>query len=396
DSTYCSTLVSKSYYLLRLSRYDEAIAVADEGLALACHDIHNSFYINKVVALLRQERHKEGIQLCEAGLERFPQNKTLWYNMGVALESEGRIEEAVAAYQRTIRIDPLNRKVYLQLGNTCYRQDLFSQALLCFNMYLLLQPDAPDAFDSLKSLNNLVQNKNENSRDPEITISEDDTAFEEIDLILKNRIALNEKYDTGNEIDIALTRQNHALLQSLKDFSGKGGFWETRFVPFFQWINENGYFDVFTHTLCYAIENETYKKIIEKNEKEIGEFFDLSRSKWMEMVRPNWPSADNTAKNVAYYYEEGYLKGIGPMDGATVMGPWELFNANGRRILKGTFNTNAERQGVWTWYNSKGKVSETAMYVDGKLHGANVIYFDNGKVQIEANYTNDALDGEYR
>ncbi len=395
DSTYCSIMVSKSYYLMALKKYDEAIAIMDEGLDTQCHDLHSSFYINKVVARLGQERNQDAVDVCIEGLKRFPQNKTLWYNKGVSLEKIDKIEEAIAAYQKTILLDPFYRKSYLQLGNICYKQELISQALMCYNMYLLLEPDADNAFNILKSLNSVVQNKNENSSNPDIKVSDDDESFEEIDLIINNRIALNEKYDTGNEIDIALIKQNHALLESLKDFSGNGGFWDTKFVPYYQWVNNNGYFDVFSYTLSYSIENEKYKKVVEKKEKEIIEFFDLSKQKWAEIVKSNIIQQNGQKENLTYYFDDGYLKGIGKMEGDLILGPWELFNKEGRQTGKGVFNSNGNRDGDWVWHNGQGKVRETAQYADGKLNGSNIHYYDNGRQKIVANYKNDNLDGEY-
>lgn len=395
DSTYCSVLVSKSYYLMSLKRYEDAIALTNEGLNTDCYDLHSSYYINKVASYLRQDKSQEALNTCEAGLKRFPQNKTLWYNKGVSLEGIGKIEEAVAAYQKTIILDPYYRKSYLQLGNICYKQELISQALMCFNMYLLLKPDADNAFDTLKSLNNVVQSKNENSKDPGIAVSADDESFEEIDLILNNRIALNEKYDTGNEIKIALTKQNHALLESLKSFSGNGGFWDSKFVPYYQWVVDQGLFDAFTYTLSYSIENEAYKKIIEKEIDEIQEFLDLSKEKWVEIVTNNTIMKNGKKENLKYYFEDGYTKGIGGKEKNFIVGPWKLFKDNGRLTAQGSFNANGKRNGIWKFYNEQGKIGESAEYVDGELNGENRVFYDNGKQKVVAIYKDDNLDGEY-
>ncbi len=395
DSTYCSVLVSKSYFFLNLKKYDEAITVVEQGLSSDCYDLHADFYVNKSVALLNQGSYQDATAVCNQGLKRFPQNKTLLYNKGLSLEGLKRTEEAVGVYQQVITLDPFYRKPYLQLGNICYRQELISQALMCFNMYLLIEPDADNAFNVLKSLNNTVQSKNENSRNPDIKVSIDDDAFEEMDLIINNKIALSEKYDAGNEIDIALTRQNHALLESLKGFSGNGGFWDNKFVTYYKWIEENDFFDVFSYTLSYAIENEGYKKIVEKKEDEIIAFFDLSNKKWSEIVRSNTVESNGLNENQTHYYEDGYVKGIGKMKDDKFIGPWDLYNEKGRLTGKGTFNSNGNRDGAWVWYNSQGKIKETAQYLDGKLNGANNYYYDNGKQKIISNYKNDNLDGTY-
>jgi len=395
DSIYCDVLISKSYYLMTLKRFDDAIAVIDEGLQNSCYDLHSSFYINKQVAFLRQEHYQKAIAMTEEGFERFPQNKTLWFNKGVALEALGKIEEAVAAYQKTIYLDPYYKSAYLQLGNLCYQQERISQALMCYNMYLLLEPDATDAFDTLKSINDLVKSKNEHSRNPDIKISEDDDSFEEIDLIINNRVALNTKYETGNEIDIALTKQNHALLQSLKNFSGNGGFWDTKLVPFYQWVIKQDFFDAFTYTISYSIENEAYKKIVDKKIDEIQNLFDLSKTKWAELVKNTTVTEKGATKVVRHYFDDGYTKGIGRVENEVIVGPWQLFNSTGRLTAKGVFNAKGKREGMWEFYNEQGNLSETAEYLNGEVSGKNIVYFDNGRKKIVTTYKNDELDGEY-
>ncbi|HET8962751.1 MAG TPA: tetratricopeptide repeat protein, partial [Chitinophagales bacterium] len=184
DSAYCSVMISKSYYLMALKKYDEAIDMADKGIKKNCGDLRASFYINKGVALLNQKKYVEATEVFDEGITNYPKNNIFWYNKGVTLESQGEIEEAVKAYQTSIILNPFYRKAYLQLGNICYKQELVSQALMCFNMYILLEPDAENAFSILNSLDNILKNKNENSKNPSLIISKDDEAFEEIDLVI--------------------------------------------------------------------------------------------------------------------------------------------------------------------------------------------------------------------
>ncbi len=396
DSTHCSILVTKSYYLTTLKKYDEAIAITDIGLKKNCGDLHRSLYVNKGVVLINQKRYEEAREVIEEGIKKYPKNSLLWYNKAVALEYSGKIPEAVSAYQTTIELNPFYRKSYLQLGNICYKQERISQALMCYNMYLLLEPDADNAFSVLKSLNNIVNTKNVNSRNSDIRISEDDEAFEEIDLVLSNRIALNENYETGNDINIALIKQNHALLQQLKDFSGNGGFWDTKFVPFYKWIQNQGNFDIFSYTISYSIENAKYKKIIEKNVKEISEFMDIYKSKWSEIIQNKKMLWQGNQSDITYKYIDGYVEGIGKIQNEKRVGVWEFYNNNGRLTANGNFNVSGNRDGKWTWFNQFEKISETAGYVDGKLNGKVLRYYENGKLEIDSNYKDDNLDGEYR
>ena len=128
DSTYCSVLTSKSYYKIVLEKYDDAIALTDEGLALSCDsESMLFFYINKGVSLVETERYDEAIKVYDKALEDFPRNPRIWYNKGLAYERVDDISAAVKAYQQAIIYNPIHRNAHLQLGNICYRQQLISK-----------------------------------------------------------------------------------------------------------------------------------------------------------------------------------------------------------------------------------------------------------------------------
>lgn len=396
DSTYCSVLISKSYYLLNSEKYDEAIKVTDEGLSSDCGNSKLSLYINNGLAYSYKGNYNKALEIYNKGLETFPKYYLLWHNKGVALENLNRIDEAVKAYQNAIFYNPKYARPHLQLGNLCYNQELISQALMCYNMYLLLSYNESGAFNTLKSLNNIVSDKNENEANPDIQISPDDESFEDLDLIISNKIALNKNYETGNKINIALTKQNHALLAQLEDFEGNGGFWSKKYVPLFNWIRENDLFDNFTYMLSYSIQNEKYKKVIEQNKKEIASFEDLFYSKWYNILKENSILFDGKTQNVTYNYYNGYVEGIGRSENDKPIGKWIYYNKSGRLKAKGQFNEQGERNDKWTWLHTNGKVKETAIYTNGLLDGKNFQFHENGKPYIVANYKNDKLNGEYK
>ena len=395
DSSYCSILISKSYYLLNTEQYDKAIETANEGLNLGCYDNRLSLYINKGVGYVNKDNYEEGLKTYNEALKTYPYYYKLWYNKGIALEKLERPEEAAEAYKKAIIYDPSEKSAHLKLGNLCYKQGLMAQALMCFNMYLLLEPDGEGAFDILRSLNELVASKNDNEPDPDLEISADDEAFEEIDLILTNKIALNKKYKIDNKIDISLVRQNHALLEQLKDFEGNDGFWDKKYVPFFKWIQQSGQFDNFIYTLVYSIENEKFKKIVDKNLKEIKSFIGDMVGKWYEVNQMYPAEFKGKVQDVYHHYSEGRLQALGKMMGDNMVGDWEFFNSLGQLKSTGSFKSGS-RDGDWTWFTTKGDISETIKYVNGKLNGPNIVYFENGKVKIEANYKDEQLDGEYK
>ena len=62
DSAYYSILISKSYHLLQLGKYEEALNVANEGI----NDSHElskaNFYINKGVAFTNSKKRSRSLR----------------------------------------------------------------------------------------------------------------------------------------------------------------------------------------------------------------------------------------------------------------------------------------------------------------------------------------------
>jgi uncharacterized protein len=395
DSTYCEILVTKSYYLLNLNEFEEALEVVEEGMGRDCSSSNLSYMINKGVALENLERLEDANELYDEAIKIFPKNALLWNNKGVVLEKLDRVEEAINAYQRAIMYSPTYRKPHLRLGNISYKQEKMAQAMLCFNTYLLLEPDADDAFNILSSFNNLVISKNPNSANPNLSLSQDDDSFEMIDLILENKIALNEGYEIGNKINVPLVKQNHALLDQLQTFEGEGGFWSQTYVPLYQWVLESGSFDNFIYTLSYSIQNDDYKKIIEKNIEGVKGFVGDFQNKWGELLSQSTYRPDPKDEGLFYNYLNSYVEAVGKAEGQKTVGEWKFYLENGSYGGKGYFNDKGERQDTWTWYYQNGQIKEVGNYSQGLLQGENLGYYENGRPKYVANFLNDKLDGEY-
>ena len=396
DSTYCSILTSKSYYLIQQKKYKAAIEVSDEGLQLNCESSSQLFLMmNKGVALEKLEKYQDAITIYDKALEIFPANHKLWFNKATCYEKMDDIPKAIAAYQEVITISPLYRNAHLFLGNICYKQNLTTQALMCYNMALMVEPDSERAFALLKYVNEAISGKNENEANDELVVSEDDEAFEDIDLILDNRIALSNDYKVDHDIDIALVKQSHAILEQLEDFEGNGGFWDKRYVPIYKWIKESKQFNDFVYTLVYSIKNEKLKKLVAKKTDNVTAFMARLISKSYDVMSPQEKMIDGTEKDINYYFLEGVLQGEGQMNGETTIGDWVYYNINGKINGKGGYDNKGERHGKWSWYHNNGKLKETAVYTNGVLNGENKSWYDNGKPYISTYIKDGKFEGEY-
>ena len=87
-----------------LDRHDEAIRVAREGLAQAVDE--PELYDALGTALADAGRHEESVDIWQAGLERSPNDASMNYNLAISLLELRRLDDALAALDRSLTLQP--------------------------------------------------------------------------------------------------------------------------------------------------------------------------------------------------------------------------------------------------------------------------------------------------
>lgn len=395
DSAYIPSLSAKSYYLISLENYDEAIKMTDEAINAEYYPFKYYYLLDNALAVLRKKEYEKAIKLYDEIIAKYPRDYLLYYNKGVAYQELEKFEDASKMFQKSITLNPFYANNHLKLGVLCYQEHLISQAMMCLNMYLLINPDGKESFNILNSFNTLVKSKNDSEKHSGVKISADDETFEEIDLIINNYVALSKKYKTGNKINLAMVKQNHALFTQLEKYNGNGGFWDKYYVPFYKYIMQKNLFDPFVYTISYSVENAKLKKIVESNLSSIKSFIPIYQGKWTEIISENEEIVDGEKQKVNYYYKKGRMEGFGQIKNELPYGKWHIYNKYGSLSAVGSFDESGNRDGKWELFDKNGTLVEKAEYKNGELDNAYYIYYDNGNLNVFANYKDGKLNGAY-
>ncbi len=103
-------LYSKSVDLANTGNYNEALADADQALALNATSLIPLIQAQRSGVLVALGRNSEAIDAADAALSHQGNLTTLqsiaWFNKGNALRNLGRTEEARAAYSNATALDP--------------------------------------------------------------------------------------------------------------------------------------------------------------------------------------------------------------------------------------------------------------------------------------------------
>ena len=103
-------------------------------------------YYNMGIALQKQNKLEEAIVAYNKALSIKPDYVEAYYNMGIALQVQNKLEEAIEAYNKTIALKPDNADAYYNMGIALKEQGKLEEAIVAYNKALSIKPDYADTY----------------------------------------------------------------------------------------------------------------------------------------------------------------------------------------------------------------------------------------------------------
>ena len=381
DTNYIWSLYEKAYSLTAMEKYEEAIPILEDGVAL-----ESTLYFDFLTMLhsvyYDLDRFDEGIAMFDKAIEQFPYNYTLYYNRAVSKEKKGSILGAFEDYKETIRLNPFHSLSHYRLATICAHEGLLTQAMLSYNTFLLLEPGTKRALSVLIEFDEFASGKFDAKPSGVDVRSFEEEAFENLDAIIKSKVALNKKLEIPTKVDYACIRQNYAIFQKLKYDENSENWWMKTYVPFYKQIMEKDYFVDFTHYILLSSPNEAISKLVKKNLKGVKTFSNWAFPEWRSMRDQSEIMFDGKKQKVKHHYDDdGRLQALGELlPNGYSEGYWEFFYQNGRMAAVGNFD-NDKRVGDWIYYYNNGNVKESVSFKDDNREGEMTLFYDNGQMK---------------
>jgi predicted TPR repeat methyltransferase len=109
----------------------------------------------------QMERNHEAVALIEKSLALVPDRADWHSNLGIALQSHGRLEEAIGAYERAIGLDSSHANAYSNLGVLLRATGKPIEAEAAYRAAIRLNPNHIDAYTNLGILLNALKRPEE-------------------------------------------------------------------------------------------------------------------------------------------------------------------------------------------------------------------------------------------
>ena len=103
-------------------------------------------WMNKAIALEKNNNWKELIEHCARWTKELPENASAWDNLGRAYLSAGELDKSIDALQHALRIDPEHLSAWLNLGSAYEKSKQPDKAINAYNQALRIEPSSPAWF----------------------------------------------------------------------------------------------------------------------------------------------------------------------------------------------------------------------------------------------------------
>jgi protein O-GlcNAc transferase len=182
--------------------------------AIQNESIDPDYYNDLGYALQDQGKLDEAIACYQKALQIKPDSVAAYFNLGSAFQDQGKLNDAICYYQKTLELRPDMAGAYINLGNAFQTQGKLDEAIACYQKALQIKPDSVAAYFNLGSA---FQDQGELDK-----------------AILCYKSALQHQSDAGIEVKTclalpvisrskeAITRSRRILIEKIENLREKG------------------------------------------------------------------------------------------------------------------------------------------------------------------------------
>ena len=393
DSNYVWMLTELSLTFLQTHDYDSVIYYAGKGLQFPSPQRQNLMR-NMGTAWLAAGDPAKSLEVYDEAIRLYPWSHLLHYNQGMTYLELKDYRSAMTSLQEAIRCNPFHASSHMRLGMLMARQEQYTRALLSLETFLALEPRSDRSNVILVFIENLSSGHLDTTYGDFIEPISDNDLFEELDGLIKSRIALNDKYKPAIKFNANMVKQTTLLMEKLPPEVDAGDFWSETYLPLFRAIRDRGHVESFLYTILNSSGKEVVNKWMNKNKKALEAFYQTG--KYLNSIRnTRMVKVDGEEMALATSYDdEGNLTSLGNSDSSgKEQGFWQYFHLNDELKAEGRL-IDGKKDGQWKYYTPDGQLESIENYSKGVLNGEYFSYHPTGKPNVVGAFVNGLVEGK--
>lgn len=390
DTNYSTALADRIWVHIQLDNTEKAIALLEEGLQnpkenrLRYHLLQAELW-NKAGDIAKAE------QVLEKAVKIFPYEFSVYGQYADMYYEHEMFEKALKYYNKALKYNFLARSYHLKMGAIYFDNGYLTKGDLAFTFAQLVDPFTDGEFLSFYEL--ALKNEHNVRKDPLEFDEEED--FSKINLLLRNQVALSDKYKMKGIFDeYGIARSLHLIFDQLEYDPDADNIWQNQYIPFFKRTFEEGHLDGLVGYLLIGFKDASaIRSLMRKAEKPMEEYEQFLKTLIPEVAYKRTLSIDGEKREVSLISDQSTLYAIGKMGKNNVkQGPWIYFHENSEIASQGIYNNDGKENGRWVYFTNEGDTSEVSPFDNGKRDGITYIYHPNGNLSQKVPYVDDMIE----
>ncbi len=434
DSLYGLAQYEAALSLIELKENKEAIDVLNDILLYQPrYDYKNLVYSLLGTAYDNDEQSEKAIEVYKEGLVLFPTSHDLYYNLGVTYQKVKKYPEAVQAYQNALIMNPDHAASYLRLGLMAANEEEYALSIVLLTAFLTYEGVTERALATISTMEKIANG----SFDPEsveYSFGESAKEFSDINLLIKNKVALGKGFKSGLKPATDYGKQ-YMYIGSLFDemkFTNFDNFYIEHLRRFITFSNPVVAKKMRKSLFLYSLrsfDNYEVQKAIQKDSKNVtmlAQNLDPNVYKFKDAINIDGSTKDYMLK----YNDNNRLSQIVPVAGADKSSfayeffnigsirykikcndesKFDCFNANGGLtdgsiLAYNHYNTvetanlklkGSQVDGVTLYNYPTGELKYKKKFVNGQLIDTTYQYYRSGDLYEKYALKNDLRNGQY-
>ena len=379
DTNYSVAQYEKALAYYRMEEYADVISVTEDLLSLDLYYAKKDYFYSLIGSSFDELGDLDkSIEVFNLGINKYPKSYLLRYNRAIVYSKMNKHKEAIEDYKKTIQFYAGHKSSHYQLALYALNEGRYTEAMLGFTTYLLLDPTSTRSNEVLQIMENISNGEYE--EDPKGFNWDEKEDYEELNIFFKNKVALEKKYKVNLTIDVAFGKQLHFLLSNLEYNKDNEGFWNQTYVSYLKEIfNDSKIDDLTLYCLQSSGSSKTQSKLKSKKSK-IEDFISVAKEKWGNYVNYKYVDFEGEFQKVYIgYSNNGAISSMGLVENDKAVGKWYYYYPNGALKMEGVFSDEGKRNGHWIVYNEiNGNISNDIIFKDGDRNGEALSYFESG------------------
>lgn len=393
DTLYELALLSSIRILNASNDHEAAERLLHTGINFK-GEKRSNFMTTHAATLYDMERYDECIAAADSVISEFPGLFRPHHLKAISLNKKGEKKLAFEQAMANAKRFPYQRDTHILLASIAAGEGKVTQSALACMMAQIVRFDDETANNVLGYYDGVLGGSLELEPDGyDLTVAGDH--LDELDQLIKSKVAMNSKYKVKPDLDYPMCRQSHLLFSEVAKLDmEEQGFYVNFYGPLAKAIMDNGLFEGYIYHCLSSSTLPKVKAVGTKNKSKVDAF----RARISNLTEERFcvfPEPGSTEELFHVFNGNSEFVGAGPTDATRTrsLGEWTFYHPNGKTMSTGRFNEDGEKNGAWTYWYTNGNLSNRISYANGPKNGPSMSYDRYGNLVDSLDYTNNVRQG---